>query len=196
MWVWGKFASVRKISNNFPPPLTAPKLKTQENLFPCGLLGNVRGSDTTKPRLFVRFSQTIGYRPKIRKCWLVESLSNHSFNSFHFRLCFSFFCRSRNTQTRLNPKCFCEKTKRRFRQLYVLISRWRFYRIFIIRHISDRDVCFVLFAVPSHLFRFSIVVTRGRSALTQQTLRRAFEGLKKLFSLVFRATVDDRKAHR
>lgn len=192
MWVWGKIASVRKLSNNFSPPLTAPKLKTQENLFPCGLLGNIRGSDTTKPRPFLRFSQTIGYRPTLTKCWLVERLSNHSFDSFHFRLCFSFFCRSRNTQARLNPKRFCEKTKRRFRQLYVITSRRSFYRIFIIRHISDGYVCFVVFAVPSHLFHFSIVVTKGRSALTQQTLRRAFEGLKKLLNLVF----DDQKAHR
>lgn len=94
--VYGK-ENVSCASDYFSPPQTAPKLKTQGNRFPCGLLGKINGSDTLKYRPFGLSRKTIGTCRMIRHVHWLKSLSIISINqspvhdSRHFRLCFSYF---------------------------------------------------------------------------------------------------------
>ena len=59
-------------SDNFSPPQSAPKLKTQ---FPCGLLGKISGSDTLKSRPFGLSRKTIGPCQLIQHTHWLKSMS-------------------------------------------------------------------------------------------------------------------------
>lgn len=86
-------------SDNFSQPESAPKLKTQGNRFPCGLLGEISGSET---RNTVDFNITIGPCRLMQHIhWLkfmsiISTYRNPAQDSFHFRLCCRCFCRTGN----------------------------------------------------------------------------------------------------
>lgn len=86
-------------SKYFSPPQSAPKLKTQGNLFPCELLGETNGNDTMRHRLFRLLRNAIGPWRLIRNVyWLKFSVIHliHPVHQFSLPLVFQLLSRGRN----------------------------------------------------------------------------------------------------